>query len=385
MGELRVPKLNNNDSEYTLLEWLAEDGAPVRRDDPVATLETSKAVEELAAEEDGTIMHLVAPGSLCRPGELLAQITHDGAPPPLPRAAVDTASTGNGAPPPARADQETAGARGGPVITAPAQDLIDSLGLDPELVRSLDVKVVRRADVERLAAAGGGRDQSSAGGGRDQGSAGGVRQGLSSHQRAVGRTVTLSHRTIPAAYTAIKVDVGAALTLTRDLTRRLRKLVGLPDLLIAAVASLHDKHPMFFAELVDEATAVIPEAPAVGVTIDLGTGLFVPVVHGRPPLAEIAETMAAFRKHAQHGTFTETHLRGANIAVTLHHDPDIVLAVPIIAPGHACALALASPQPQGDRTVATIGLAYDHRLNNGRDAVLFLQAVKEIVESPEGV
>ncbi|NUW41365.1 2-oxo acid dehydrogenase subunit E2 [Nonomuraea rhodomycinica] len=352
MGELRVPKLNNNDSEYTLLEWLAADGAPVRREEPVATLETSKAVEELTAEQDGTLTHLLAQGAVCRPGDLLARITSGDAEPAVPF------------PAPTLAEKP-----GGPIITAPAQDLIDSLGLDPALVRTLDVKVVRRADVERLAASGSSASQAA----------------LSVHQRAVGRTVTLSHRTIPAAYTAIKVDVGAALTLTRDLTRRLRKLVGLPDLLIAAVASLHDKHPMFFAELVDEATAAVPETPAVGVTIDLGTGLYVPVVRGRPGLAEIAETMTAFRRHAQHGTFKEADLRGANIAVTLHHDPDIVLAIPIIAPGHACALALASPQPEGDRTVATIGLAYDHRLNNGRDAVLFLQALKESLESPEGL
>ncbi|MBN6052397.1 2-oxo acid dehydrogenase subunit E2 [Nonomuraea sp. RK-328] len=363
MGELRVPKLNNNDSEYTLLEWLAADGAPVRRDDPVATLETSKAVEELTAEEDGTLTHLLAQGAVCRPGDLLAQITSDGA---GPAARL---------PAPAVADEA-----GGPIITAPAQELIDSLGLDPALVRTLDVKVVRRADVERLAAS---RSEKPPGGALSEKSSGGMREELSAHQRAVGRTVTLSHQTVPAAYTAIKVDVGAALTLTRDLTRRLRKLVGLPDLLIAAVASLHDKHPMFFAELVDEATAVIPETPAVGVTIDLGTGLYVPVVRGRPSLAGIAETMAVFRRHAQHGTFKEADLRGANIAVTLHHDPDIVLAIPIIAPGHACALALASPQPEGDRTVATIGLAYDHRLNNGRDAVLFLQSLKELLESPE--
>ncbi|NUW29830.1 2-oxo acid dehydrogenase subunit E2 [Nonomuraea sp. SMC257] len=349
MGELRVPKLNNNDSEYTLLEWLAADGAPVRRDEPVATLETSKAVEELTAEEDGTLTHLLTQGAVCRPGDPLARITCDGAEP-----AAQT-------PAPVLASQE-----GGPIVTAPAQELIDSLGLDPALVRTLDVKVVRRADVERLAASGSSASQAA----------------LSVHQRAVGRTVTLSHRTIPAAYTAIKVDVGAALALTRDLTRRLRKLVGLPDLLIAAVASLHDRHPMFFAGLVDEATAVIPETPAVGVTIDLGTGLYVPVVRGRPGLPEIAETMTAYRKQAQHGTFKEADLRGANIAVTLHHDPDIVLAVPIIAPGHACALALASPQPEGDRTVATIGLAYDHRLNNGRDAVLFLHSLKESLESP---
>ncbi|MGW0203124.1 2-oxo acid dehydrogenase subunit E2 [Nonomuraea sp. NPDC003201] len=195
--------------------------------------------------------------------------------------------------------------------------------------------------------------------------------------------MSLSHQTIPAAYTAIKVDVGKATTTARDLTKRLRKLVGLPDLLIAAVARLHQDFPLCFATLMDEGTAAVPDAPNVGVTIDLGTGLYVPVIrdaHGKG-IEEIAGELAGFRRLAQRGGFRQEHFDGGNIVVTLHHDRDIVMAIPIVFPGQACALALTSPQREGERTVAVIGLAYDHRLVNGRDAVLFLQALKEALEA----
>ena len=377
MGEIRVPKLNNNDSEYTLLEWLAADGAQVRRDDPLVTLETSKAVEELVSEQDGTLTQLVRAGASCTPGQLIARI----GPAPAGRPErVPTSLDSAGTPPPS---EPVAVADGGPIITAPARALLDELGLDPALVAGLDVKVVRRTDVERLAAATGGSEPPEK---TDAHHDGGQTRPLSNHQRAVGRTVTLSHQSIPAGYTAIKVDVTPALTTARALTRRLRKLVGLPDLLIAAVARLHADFPMFFAELIDDRTARIPDQPRIGVTIDMGTGLYVPVIRDRLSVPDVAERLAEFRGLAQHGGFTEAHLTGGNIVVTLHHDTDIIMAIPIVFPGHACAIALTSPQPDGERTVAAIGLAYDHRLINGRDVVLFLQALKETLESsPESL
>ncbi|WP_214321295.1 2-oxo acid dehydrogenase subunit E2 [Nonomuraea sediminis] len=358
MGEIRVPKLNTNDAEYTLLEWLAEDGARVERDDPVATVETSKTVEELASPEQGILSHALAEGKACAPGQVIAWVGDRGSPQENTQAGAD-----------------------GPMITAPARELLDELGLDPELVRELGVKVVRRADVERLAAREG---APAAPGG--QVTPGQVRS-LPKHQQAVARTVALSHRTIPAGYTAIKVDVGAALQRARDVTRRARKLVGLPDLLVRAVAHLHDDFPLFFARLVDDTTAELAERAHVGVTIDLGTGLYIPVIKDASgkALEEVAEELAGFRRLAQHGGFREEHLSGGNITVTLHHDADIVMAIPIVFPGQACALALTSPQRDGDRTVAAIGLAYDHRLLNGRDVVLFLQALKERLETPESL
>ncbi|MFI6599991.1 2-oxo acid dehydrogenase subunit E2 [Nonomuraea sp. NPDC050536] len=365
MGEIRMPKLNTNDAEYTLLEWLAEDGARVERDDLVATVETSKTVEELASPEQGILSHALAAGKTCAPGQVIARVGERSAP-----------------------RQDTQVTADGPVITAPARELLDELGIDPARVRELGVKVVRRADVERLAAGKAEPETPKEPGGQEtpEKPSGQVRS-LPKHQQAVARTVSLSHRTVPAGYTAIKVDVGAALQRAREVTKQVRKLVGLPDLLVKAVAHLHDDFPLFFAHLVDDTTAELAEEAHVGVTVDLGQGLYIPVIRDTAgkTVEEIAEELAGFRRLAQHGGFREEHLSGGTITVTLHHDADIVMAIPIVFPGQACALALTSPQRDGDRTVAAIGLAYDHRLLNGRDVVLFLQALKERLEAPESL
>ncbi|TMR17670.1 dehydrogenase [Nonomuraea turkmeniaca] len=366
MTELRVPKLNNNDTEYLLVEWLAEDGAGVLKGDPVVVLETSKAAEELAAEADGVLRRAVETGATCVPGDVIAYISDDSAPPP---AAVDA----------------RAASTAGPIITAPAQALIDEHGVDPARIRALGKKVIRRADVESLLETAG-----------DSASSSSQTRPLSAVQRAVAAAVTRSHHTIPAAFTAVKLDAGPAIARARVLSKEARALIGLAELLVAAVASLHGQFPMCFAEPVvgdgpGGELAVRPSpAPNVGVTVDVGHGLYVPVLPGadRLSLKEIAEQLTAYRTKALRGAFREEDLAGGNIVVTLHTDAAVLLAVPIVFPGQTCALSLCAPQHEfaldsaGNivkRTTVTVGLAFDHRVVNGREAAMFLNAVRKII------
>jgi 2-oxoglutarate dehydrogenase E2 component (dihydrolipoamide succinyltransferase) len=198
---------------------------------------------------------------------------------------------------------------------------------------------------------------------------------------------------VPAAFTVVKVDVTDALEAAREATRRLRTLVGLPELLVKATGNLLGRFPLFFATPIDSATVRRAGAAHIGVTFDVGKGLCVPVVRDAStrPLAEISRDLMAFRLTALRGAFRERDLRDATIVVTLHNEPQIVLAVPIIFPGHACALSLAAPLPEvrpaaaggfAVREIVHLGVAFDHRIVNGRDAALFLTALRETLESP---
>ncbi|GAA1272074.1 dihydrolipoamide acetyltransferase component of pyruvate dehydrogenase complex [Planotetraspora silvatica] len=424
MTDIRVPKLNNNDSTYVLVEWLVDDGQQVKAGDPIVVLETSKATEELESEEDGHVWRVVPLNADCAPGDVLAHLTagearpaplsaplsvppHPG-PSPSPDLPVTAGGSSAGA---STAGAPTGGASTGgassdgsaveasssgaaPLITAPAQALIDELGIDPAVVRTLGVAVVRRADIERLAA------RSASASGEDVAepakpgpAVAGLPYELTRVQRAVAKVVRVSHATIPAAYTVVKADVGPLLELAARMTREVRRPVGLPELVTFAVARLHAEFPVCFATLVDDTSALLPDAPHIGVTIDAGEGLYVPVIHdaARRSVKQIATRLMEYRLAALTGDFREDDLTGADIAVTLHHDGDVTLAIPLIFPGHACALAVTSPQAElrldgGEvvtRTVVNIGMAYDHRLINGRDAALFLRALKALLESPE--
>ncbi|MEU7984115.1 2-oxo acid dehydrogenase subunit E2 [Streptosporangium canum] len=426
MADIRVPKLNNNDTEYLVVEWLVEDGKPVQAGDPVAVLETSKAADELEAAESGHLHHVAGLNTWIAPGAVLARITPEAVPAstgapltpeavpaaPLTPEVVPAASAGapvtSGALPAsasaASTDTPAAPATGAPVITDPARALMGALGVTVAQVTALGLPIVRRGDVERLAGSAGAPPAAGGHAGADGGDPGQARADgdpsprageagsggaagthpLSRVQRAVARAVTTSHGTIPAAYTVVKFDVGPLLARTRGLSREVRRPVGLAELFVQAVAALHPAFPLFFAS-VEGDRARPAEAPRVGVTFDMGQGLYVPVVHDTGSLREIADTLMRYRLAATEGDFRERDLTGANIAITLHTDADVILAIPFVFPGTVCALAITSPQPEvvlGEdgavttRTVANIGLAYDHRLINGRDAALFLAALR---------
>ncbi len=395
MTDLVVPKLNNNDTTYVLLDWLAGDGEQVRAGEPIAEVETSKAAEELLSDGDGVLHRLVEVNQECAPGDVIGHVFDS----EEARQRFLTATVTPAGPPP---DVRP----GGPVLTDSARELAAAHGLDDDELRALGKAVVRRTDVERLLA-----DRSAAppaatepvvvaaaaalaaGDGPEPDDPRPV-HALSRAQRAVAAVVTESHREVPAALAVIKVRADAALAVARQLTRATRTLVGLPELLVKAIGGLREDHPLLFASPGDGSSVRLAEAAHVGVTIDVGTGLFIPVVRDVEELtcAEIAETLMDFRSRAGGEGFRAGELAGGTIVVSLHTDPDVVLAGPIVFPGQTCVVAIGGTQDElaldADGQVVTrrfvnLSAVYDHRVVNGREAVAFLQAVKGALESPD--
>jgi 2-oxoglutarate dehydrogenase E2 component (dihydrolipoamide succinyltransferase) len=331
-----MPKLNSNDAEYLLVEWLVPDGTEVKADDVVVSVETSKAVEELTADADGPLHHIAAPGTWCKPNELIANID------PAPSLS------------PARPSEKASSSTGTSLITAPAQALMDELGISREQVETLGRKVIRRTDIEQLKPHG-------------------IK--LSKVQQAVARAVELSHQAIPAAYTVVRMNLCPALERAAAATREIRRPVGVAELFVQAVTTMHADFPLFFSRI-DGDQAIPATSPNVGITVDVGEGLYVPVLHDPGDLKEIATTLMKYRVAAASGSFKEADLSGANFVITLHTEGEVVLAIPFVFPGTTCALAVASP---GESTY--VGLAYDHRLINGREVALFLAELRRRMEA----
>ncbi|MEV0804960.1 2-oxo acid dehydrogenase subunit E2 [Micromonospora sp. NPDC050200] len=402
MIDLVVPKLNNNDTSYVLTDWLAEDGEQVGSGDPIAVVETSKAAEELLSEGTGVLHRLTTVNQECRCGDVIGYVfaSEDA----RQRFLTERARANGGPAGGGRADG--AGDGVGPVLTDSARELADAHGISDAELRDLGRAVVRRTDVERLLANRPAALATSpaptepvvvAAAASDGGAAPDDARPvhpLSRAQRAVAAVVTESHREVPAALAVVKVRADAALTVARQLTRATRTLVGLPELLVKAIGGLRAEHPLLFATPGDGTSVRLAEAAHVGVTIDVGTGLFVPVVRDVEELtcAEIAETLMDFRTRAGGDGFRAGELAGGTIVVSLHTDPDVVLAGPIVFPGQTCVVAIGGTQDElaldgtGSvvvRRFVNISAVYDHRVVNGRDAVAFLQAVKSALEAPD--
>jgi 2-oxoglutarate dehydrogenase E2 component (dihydrolipoamide succinyltransferase) len=365
--ELFVPKLNNNDTSYTLVEWLFADGDTVRKGDIVAVVETSKAAADLEADRDGVLHRLVPELGECAFGEAIAHLFATEA---------DRSSY-------LAARAATPGEKPGAevVLTNSARELAERHGIDSAELLALGKKLVKQADVEQLVAGRTAAAESEL-------------VPLSRAQRAVAAVVSESHRTVPAALAVVKVHVDAALRAARKMSRQTKTMIGLPELLIKAVADLRPEFPALFASLAEDGRAVRHATSSdIGVTVDVGTGLFVPVLRDvqRLTAAEVADTLMGFRERAMGDGFDAADLAGGSLMVSLHTDADVVLAAPIVYPGQTCVVCLAGSTHElvldetGEvtaRRVVNISACYDHRVVNGREAVTFLRHIKDAIEVP---
>ncbi|MGC4891732.1 2-oxo acid dehydrogenase subunit E2 [Micromonospora sp. DT227] len=331
---VRVPTLNPTDESYLLLEWLAPAGATVGVGEPIAAVETAKAIEELAATHAGVLWHDVAAGADCVPGGVIGRVLPVGAapaptaPPPEPPPPPELPP----GPPPEPPPGPAAAVR--PPVASPA--------------------------------------------GRP----------LSPAQRRVAEVVATSHREIPAAFTVVRVDVTAALGYARRTAEETGADVGLTELVIAAVAALHERFPDLYATLTGDGRVRDAAQPAVGLTVDVGTGLFLPVIRdaAKLDLGDLADTVVALRMRALRNRLSEEDMIGMNFLVALNDTPGVTHARPIIPPGVTCALSVPDVHREvvldadgglRERTTADLGLAYDHRLVNGARAGAYLAALAD--------
>lgn len=385
MNEVVVPTLNSTDDSYVLVEWLAADGDRVSAGEDLALIETSKAVTELVAPCAGHLSQRVPAMSACRPGEVIAYLSASAAERHRPPSA----------PPPSGPVADAVGGSGDPgavelVVTEPARELLAARGLPVNAVRGLGKTLIRRSDVE--AVLGGSAALSLHAAASPLANVPGSRE-LAPGQRAVARAVARSRASIPAAFSVIKMPVDAVLRRQDEVCTQAGSFTGIPEFVIEAVAKASGDFQDCFARVNDDLSVTPAESIDIGVTIDVGSGLYVPVIRAadRLTLAAIAARMMRYRLRAMRGRLTENDLTGARLTVALHQLPGIVLAEPIVFPGQVCTLSLAAEQRElvldaagqvVQQSYCFLGMSYDHRVINGRQAAEFLAAVSDRIQRP---
>jgi 2-oxoglutarate dehydrogenase E2 component (dihydrolipoamide succinyltransferase) len=368
MHRVLIPRLNANDDNCVVSQWASGDGEWVRAGTVLAVLETSKVAMDLVAEVDGWLHCELPQGSEARVGEVIGYL--------FPDPAALTAF---------RAERTAVPGESGPLrITQKAQRVMAKYGLTPDDLASLGKAIIREADVQVLVAAR--ADEAAGAMGGDPGRL----RVLTRHQLTVARTVALARREIPDGFMVIKVFCDRALDFLAARTAKQGLVIGLVEALIWLVAQLRSGYPHCFGTVIDE-TRFLPAMGAhIGVTLDQGAGLFVPVVHAADGLTleEIAEVMDEYRYRALRGEFDAASLSGGVFSIALIAEPDVVFSMPILMPGQVCMLSLPAvlSEPVWDegklvaRRVSYLGFAYDHRFINGREASAFCRDLKYAVE-----
>jgi len=370
-----IPKLNANDDVCILTAWSAANGERVSAGAPLAVVETSKTTLELVAEADGLLLRDFEAGDEARVGQTIGYLFPD----EVARAAFLDSR--------ARAATETPNLH----ITRKARDLMDRHRLIESDLAALGKSVIRESDVRALLEARAGEP--------DRGPPPmPARTGrpveaieLTRHQRAVARTVTASRREIPDAFLLIKIDCDRALDSLVATSATAGMQIGLLEALVWLTGRLRSSYPHFFGQVIDDESFLPAKTAHIGVTLDQGRGLFVPVVRDadRLTLEQVAETLDEYRYNAFRGEFEESALGEGTFSVAFIAEPDVVFSVPVILPGQVCMLSLCAVMEElvfddGEvraRRVIHLGLAYDHRFINGREAGAFCRDLKNAIES----
>lgn len=374
MRSIVIPKLNANDDTCILTMWSVADGDWVSAGALLAVVETSKTTLELSAEMDGLLLRDFPEGSEARVGQTVGYL--------FPDAAARSAFLSN----------RTHLAPENPSlhITHKARDLMEQHRLTESDLAVLGKSVIRESDVHALMEARvNASDQSlpplplhTA---RPEETI-----WLTRHQQAVARTVTVSRREIPDAFLLIKIDCERALMSLAAMSAATGIQIGLPEALVWLTGRLRGSYPGFFGQVIDNESFLPAKAAHIGLTLDQGCGLFVPVVRDvdRLTLEQIAEILDTYRYNAFRGEFEESALGEGAFSVALIAEPDVMLSVPVILPGQVCMLSLCAVMEElalvgGEirtRRVTHLGLAYDHRFINGREAGAFCRELKNAIE-----
>jgi pyruvate dehydrogenase E2 component (dihydrolipoamide acetyltransferase) len=166
--------------------------------------------------------------------------------------------------------------------------------------------------------------------------------------------------------------------------------VSYTDLLVKAVATALKEHALLNSTLADDQIRVFEDIN-VGVAVATEKGLVVPVVRNADKLAvtEISSVVKELAEKARLGKLAKEDLRGGTFTITNLGMYDVKVFIPIINPPEAAILGAGriTEKPMiverevKAKPVMELSLSFDHRVVDGAPAALFLQKVKQILES----
>ncbi len=433
--EIKVPQLSESVAEATLLQWHKKAGEAVARDENLIDIETDKVVLELPAPADGVLVEIVkGDGETVVADELIARLDTD--------AKAAAAPTKSAAPGAAAAAPGQAGAGAGTdkaAATAPASAGGPAAGAAPaggpkgEIAMPAAAKLLREAQMTPSQVPGSGRDgrvtKADVLGALGSGAApqpaaarpaapAAARPALpevrppvdvsqlvegrpeqrvpmSRLRQRVAERLVQSQQTNAILTTFNEVNMQPVIELRKRYQERFEKehgtRLGFMSFFVKAAVHALRKYPIVNAS-VDGSDIVYHGYFDIGVAVSSPRGLVVPMVRNADQLgfAQIERTIADLGKRAQEGKLGIEELTGGTFSVSNGGVFGSMLSTPIINPPQSAILGVHATK---DRPVVENGqivirpmnylaVSYDHRIIDGRDAVLFLVSIKEALEDP---
>jgi 2-oxoglutarate dehydrogenase E2 component (dihydrolipoamide succinyltransferase) len=406
--EVKVPQLSESVSEATLLAWHRKEGEAVTRDENLIDIETDKVVMELPAPVSGVLVKIIkGEKGLVGSGEVIAQIDTEAkatiaatatkaapaaaaAPAPAALPAAPAAPVDSGAPV-MPAAQKIAAERGIPTSS------ISGTGRDGRVTKGDVLQAAQSPAPAARVAAPQALPQPPSPVNVDAMLANRPEQRvpMSRLRARIAERLVQSQSTAAILTTFNEVNMQPVMDMRKRYQERFEKehgtKLGFMSFFVKAVVAALKKYPVVNAS-VDGNDIVYHGYFDIGIAVGSPRGLVVPILRDCDQLgfAGIEKKIAEYGKKAGDGKLSIEDLTGGTFSISNGGTFGSMLSTPIINPPQSAILGVHATK---DRAVVENGqvvvrpmnyfaLSYDHRIIDGREAVLFLVAVKEALEDP---
>jgi 2-oxoglutarate dehydrogenase E2 component (dihydrolipoamide succinyltransferase) len=388
--KLTIPHIGESITEVQIAEWLKTDGDEVKKDENIAVIDSEKTTLELSSPENGRLKILHRAGDTVKVGETVAQIETNGAPEKSKPAETKTTKEESGnlkvetekvvpqekdsaanvseANNEKKSEPEKIQPEPRPEVVEKKPDVNEAKAgkeILPQPIAKADIgreeeivpmTILRRTAAKRLVEA--------------------------KQQMAM---LTTFNETDMSAVQALRKGSGEAFE------KRYQVKLGFMSFFVKAAIDALKQFPQLNAEIRGN-DVVYRNYSNIGVAIASERGLVVPVLRRaeRLSFAEIEKAIGDFARRAQDGKLKPDELEGGTFTITNGGVFGSLLSTPIINPPQSGILGMHAIQErpvalQGQvviRPMMFLALTYDHRIVDGREAVLFLRRVKEVIENP---
>ena len=411
--EVKVPQLSKSVAEATLLQWNKKVGDAVARDENLVDIETDKVVLELPAPSAGVITDIKkGDGATVVADELIAIIDPEAtAGASAPQAAAPAQVPAAAAPAQAAAPATTGGAASGIAMPAAAK-LLAEKGIDPAQVAGSgrDGRITKADALNATAKPAASTpaalpavnapaalpvartpvDLNRVLEGRSE-----QRVPMSRLRQRVAERLLQSQQTNAILTTFNEVNMQPVMSLRKKYQEKFEKehgvRLGFMSFFVKAAVHALKKFPIVNASI-DGNDIVYHGYFDIGVAVGSPRGLVVPVIRNADQLSfhQIEQTIADFGKRAQAGKIGIEELSGGTFSISNGGVFGSMLSTPIINPPQSAILGVHATKERpvvenGQvviRPINYLALSYDHRIIDGREAVLFLVAIKDALEDP---
>jgi 2-oxoglutarate dehydrogenase E2 component (dihydrolipoamide succinyltransferase) len=387
--ELKIPAVGESITEVQISEWLKPEGASVKQDEPLAVIDSEKTTFELPAPRAGTLTKILhQAGDTVAIGEVIGQMETDGeaAKPSQPETTAASGTTSAG--------EEKNKAENEKAEPAEEAKEPEPPGAEKESSSQNIKEAPKPVSKQKIEASDAGKSSPAAKPNvlpeREE-----EVVPMTMLRRTVARHLVEAQQTMAMLTTFNEVDMSAVQTLRKThqdtFERHYQVKLGLMSFFVKAAIDALKKFPQLNAEVRNN-DIIYHNFFDMGVAIATERGLVVPVLRNaeRLSFAELEMAIGDFGRRAKDGKLKPDELAGGTFTITNGGVFGSLLSTPIINPRQTGILGMHTIQERPvvadgqivSRPMMYLALTYDHRVVDGREAVLFLRRMKEVIETP---